>query len=339
MTTFHDLPELFKRIPIALYRSAPDGALVEANPALATLLGFDSVEAVREHVTSVESIYVDPAQRARWIENIAEAGVIHDFDLELRRADGSTVWVRDSARVILDDAGTVVFYEGSLVDVTDKVDAERARDEFIAIVSHELRNPIAVMVGLGEELAQNYDSFSDIERREMAGLIARQAEDAGWLIEDLLVAYRDDIAQVMIAPRTFDLTKQVERVLEVVDHPIAIEAHDGSIGVHADPRRVRQILRNLVANALRYGGDEIAVALAKSGDRVEVQVRDSGTKISDADLEIIFRPFERGSGQHHPKSIGLGLSVSRRLARLMDGDLVYRHDGRWSTFVLSLPSG
>lgn len=338
VTEIDQLGAFFKRMPVAMYRSSPDGELQEANPALARLLGYESVEALRAALSSVTGLYVDPAQRAAWVEQVAHLGVVLDFDVELRRADGSSVWVRDSARVIRDERGRALFYEGVLIDVTDKVRAQEAKDEFIATVSHELRNPIAVMLGLGEELADHYDSFDDVERRDIAKLIARQAEDAGWLIEDLLVAYREDVSAVVVQAQRFDVIKEVERVLEVIDHPIEVQVRGGTSDVWADPRRTRQILRNLVSNAQRYGGTTITVLIQRAGDRLEIKVRDTGDPIGDTEVDRIFHPFERGTGKTHPKSVGLGLSVARKLARLMEGDLVYRHEQGWSTFVLSLPT-
>jgi signal transduction histidine kinase len=281
---------------------------------------------------------MEPGQRADWLERMSAEGVILDFDVQLSRPDGSTIWVRDSARAIRNENGEIQYYEGSLIDVTDKFEAERPKDEFIATVSHELRNPLAAMLGLGQELADNYDAFTDEERRDMAQMIARQADDASWLIEDLLVAYRDNLSQVSVSLQEFDVTKEIERVLEVVDYPIDIKVLQGASRIMADPRRARQILRNLITNAMRYGGEEIQVSIDKAADRLEVKVQDSGKPIPDADVERIFRAYERGKGPSHAGSVGLGLNVSRRLARLMDGDLTYRHEGGWSEFVLSLPS-
>jgi signal transduction histidine kinase len=281
---------------------------------------------------------MEPAQRANWLRRMATEGVILDFDVHLSRPDGTTIWVRDSARAVRDENGEIEYYEGSLIDVTDKFEAERTKDEFIATVSHELRNPLAAMLGLGQELADNYDTFTDEERRDMAQMIARQADDASWLIEDLLVVYRDNLSQVAVSLQEFDVTKEIERVLEVVDYPIDIRVLEGSSRILADPRRTRQILRNLITNAMRYGGEEIQVTIDKAADRIEVKVQDSGKPIPDADVERIFRAYERGKGPSHAASVGLGLNVSRRLARLMDGDLTYRHEEGWSEFVLSLPS-
>jgi PAS domain S-box-containing protein len=337
MTNSEELSALFRRIPVALYRTSPDGELLAANPALAHLLGFESVEEMRQALEDVETIYANPEERSHWLEEMADQGIVYDFDVALKRSDGTTIWVQDTARAIGDDRGEILYFEGALIDVTDKVEAKRAKNEFVATVSHELRNPIAVILGLGEELANNYDSFTDTDRRELAQLIARQAEDASWLIEDLLVAFRDDVSRVPVSPQDFDAIKEVERVLEVVDQPVELEAR-GESTVHADPRRTRQILRNLVSNAFRYGGEKVIVRIHRTGDRVEIAVCDSGDPIAPGDVERIFKPFERGSHADHPKSVGLGLSVARKLARLMEGDLTYRHTGRFTCFVLSLPA-
>lgn len=338
MPGIEELSEMFRRMPVALYRTTAGGEILAANPALANLLGYDSVEAMKAGLATVESVYVDPPQRDHWIEEISESGAVHHFDVELRRPDDSTVWVQDTARAIRDANGDIAYFEGALIDVTDKIKAQKARNEFLATVSHELRNPIAVMLGMGEELANNYGSFSDAERRDMANLIARQADDASWLIEDLLVAYREDISRVAVALEMFDITKEAERVLEVVDVPIALEMRGEEPRVYADQRRTRQIVRNLVSNAIRYGEDPISIRIEPTGDRVELRVCDSGKAIAQHELERIFKPFETGSGTQHPKSVGLGLSVARKLARRMDGDLTYRHSDHLSCFVLSLPS-
>jgi PAS domain S-box-containing protein len=329
--------EFFRHIPVPLYRTTEDGRLIAGNPALASLLGYETVADMLGGLSQVGTVYVDPTQRTRWLEMLEESGVVHEFDVEMRHSDGTTFWAQDTARAIRDETGRLLYFDGALIDVTDKVAARRAKDEFLATVSHELRNPIAVMLGLGEELASHYETFTDDERREMARLIAREAEDASWLIEDLLVAYRDDVTGVSVSPQVFDITKEAERVLEVVDHPVVVEA-DADVEVFADPRRTRQIVRNLVSNALRYGGKEVVVRIEPIGDRVELQVCDSGGPIPAEDAERIFKPFERGSGTEHPKSVGLGLSVGRRLARLMDGDLTYRRIDEMTCFVLSLPS-
>ncbi|MFQ5523329.1 MAG: aconitase X swivel domain-containing protein [Acidimicrobiia bacterium] len=338
MAYTEEMGALFSRIPVALYRSSPEGKILAANSTLAHLLGFDSVEELFTGLADVENIYVDPNDRARWVEEMEAHGIVYDFDIELQRPDGTTIWVQDTARAIRDDQGRVLYFEGALIDVTAKVEARREKDEFVATVAHELRNPLAVVLGLGEELANGYDTFTDDDRRELAQLIARQAQEASWLIEDLLVAFRDDVSRVPLSPSAFGPTKEAERVLEVVEKPIELAVEGEEPKVFADPRRTRQILRNLVSNALRYGGEEVVVRISRSDDRAEIKVCDSGDPIPPGKVERIFRPFETAGGKEHPKSVGLGLPAARKLARLMEGDLIYRHLGGYSCFILSLPA-
>ncbi len=332
------IEELFKRLPVALYRSAPDGELLAANPALATLLGYSTFAELVDDVDSVESFYVDSTKRELWLNQISEVGEVHDFEVELRRHDGSTVWVQDTARAVYNDDGTLLYCEGALVDMTEKVMAKKARDEFVATVSHELRNPISVLFGLAQELANDYSSFTDQERREMADVMAGQADDASWIIEDLLVAYREDMSRVTVVPEDFDVTEEMRRVLEGVERPIDFRGGDEVVKVHADPRRTRQILRNLVSNAVRYGGDEIIVRIRRSGGSVEIGVCDSGPALDPDEAQRIFESYERGSGLLDAKSVGLGLSVARKLAGLMNGYLEYSHDGEYSSFIVTLPA-
>jgi PAS domain S-box-containing protein len=333
------IEELFEGLPVALYRSAPNGALLAANPALASLLGYDTVEDLMDSTSSVERMYVDGSQRELWLNRISETGEVLDFDVELTRKDGDTVWVQDTARAVFDEVGRLLYCEGALVDVTEKVKAKKARDEFVATVSHELRNPISVLLGLAQELAEGYQDFSDEDRREMASLMASQADDASWIIEDLLVAYREDMTRVAVVEETFDVGDEIERILEGIEVPVSYEPEKGATMVRADPRRTRQILRNLVSNAIRYGGADVVIRTRSKPGAVDILVSDSGGPLDPDEAQRIFESYERGSGLLDARSVGLGLSVARKLAGLMNGYLVYEHDGSFSSFIVTLPAG
>jgi signal transduction histidine kinase len=102
--------------------------------------------------------------------------------------------------------------------------------------------------------------------------------------------------------------------------------------------RLRQILRNLVSNAIRYGGDHIDVGVARANGHIHITVEDDGAGIPEGQWEQVFEPYARAHDRaEQPSSVGLGLTVSRKLARLMGGDLAYRHEGG-SVFDLSLPA-
>jgi PAS domain S-box-containing protein len=216
----------------------------------------------------------------------------------------------------------------------------RSKDEFIASVSHELRTPLTVVVGLALELEQNWQMFSEGELAEFISLIAGESREMGNLIEDLLVAARADIGQVPIYPEIVELRNSVDQVIDscsLVDRARISTAGEGVFGL-ADPVRFRQVVRNLVTNAIRYGGPRIYVEVTEEDGEALVSVSDDGSGIPEADREKIFAAYERSdSSEKVPGSVGLGLTVSRKLIELMGGSISYRYD-RGSHFEMRLPA-
>jgi diguanylate cyclase (GGDEF)-like protein/PAS domain S-box-containing protein len=114
--------QLVDNLPVGIYRTTPEGALLEANRALARILGFPDREALLR--ADVQTFYVDPSEREQWMAKISAEGTVSDFELQLRRTDGAVIWVRDSARVVRDDQDRIVCYEGALQDITRQKQAE-----------------------------------------------------------------------------------------------------------------------------------------------------------------------------------------------------------------------
>ena len=330
--------DLLNNLPIALYRTTPDGQLTAGNPALADLLGFTDTESMFAEFGTVSDYYATPETRVAWMSTVAEDGTVRDFDFRLRTRKGEEIWVRDTARAVLDEKGEIVAYEGALLDVSESIDARKARDLFIATVSHELRNPIAVVLGMSQIMDQERGRLSEEELAEMIRVVASQAEDASWIIEDLLVAHRGGEGSISVIPEDFDLTESVQLVLDGEAREIEMLVEEG-LTVHADPRRTRQILRNLLSNAVRYGGSEILITAETEHDAVAITVCDTGRELTDDEQDRIFEPFSTTPEPSNPRSVGLGLSVARDLAAMMSGSLTYDHDGTYSRFTVKLPRG
>jgi PAS domain S-box-containing protein len=127
-----DCRRLFEGVPVGLYRSSPDGRILEANPALATMLGLPDVAALQ--ATSVIELYVDAEDRRRWQEAVEREGTVRRFLFRLRRHDGVVIWAENTARSVRDAKGKVRFYLGSLEDVTSRVQAKEAHDRLVAIL-------------------------------------------------------------------------------------------------------------------------------------------------------------------------------------------------------------
>ena len=218
----------------------------------------------------------------------------------------------------------------------------RSKDELIASVSHELRTPLTVIVGLAEELSDRLPQFTVEETAELIELILRQGQDISNIVVDLLVAARASIGVLNIACQDVKVHEEI--------HSFAIDAAGPDFGdleisaeptiARVDPARLRQILRNLVTNAVRYGGAHIVIRSEATDKGVKVTVSDDGPGIPDHLRGTIWEPFTSAHGDTtRPSAVGIGLTVSRELARLMDGDLHYRYEAGRSVFELTLPAG
>ena len=216
-----------------------------------------------------------------------------------------------------------------------------AKDQLIASVGHELRTPLTAVLGFAEMLrVANETEMRSADRDEMVDFIAREAFDLSGIVDDLLVAARIEIGKVEVTKVPTALRAQLAQVLESWDpETIAgiVITGDNSRGL-ADPARVRQILRNLITNALRHGGDDIEIEVGTDTDAVFLEVRDDGPGLPEEEWERIFDPYYRyHSEPSQPGSAGLGLTVARGLAQLMEGNLTYRHLNGKSVFRLRLP--
>jgi PAS domain S-box-containing protein len=336
---------LFDRVPVGLYRTAPSGVLVDANHALGELLGYSRDEVIG---MNARDLLYDPKDLDRLRAALGDGLAPLTTDLRFRRRDGEIIWIRDRTRAVTDDHGRAVFFEGELQDVTEErrhleeLEAlVRSKSELIGAVSHELRTPLTAVVGSLDLLAGTM-SAADAEQVELLTMAVEQSHEVAGIVEDLLTAARIDNHELLIHPEPFDVAEAVEaaiRSMGLSEGPTPSVSLPEGTTAFADAGRVRQILRNLLSNASRYGRPPVRVGAGAGEDgTVVIVVSDQGAGISDEIADKIFDAFFSGATvTSQPGAIGLGLSVSRKLARLMDGDLDYRRVGGETQFVLRLP--
>jgi signal transduction histidine kinase len=229
-------------------------------------------------------------------------------------------------------------------------EANRAKTEFLAVMSHELRTPLNAISGYAELLDVGvHGPLSDMQHDAIARIQRNQRHLLG-LINDVLNFARIEAGQVSIELRPVRISETVAAIEALVGPQLAVKGHryrcevsDPSLVAHADEERLRQILLNLISNAIKFtpGGGEIRVGCAGQASRVSISVSDSGPGIPADKLDRIFEPFvqlESGRTRTHDGA-GLGLAISRDLARAMGGDIsVESALGAGTTFVLTLPS-
>jgi PAS domain S-box-containing protein len=384
---------IFENAVEGIFQTSPDGRYLSANPALARIYGFDSPEELARAFTDIAGqLYVDPGRRAEFVRRLEEADTLADFESQVYRKDGRVVWISEKARAVRDAAGALLYYEGSVEDITERKRAEeelrqakeaaeaanRAKSQFLAVMSHEIRTPMNAVIGMTGLLL---DTALSPEQREYAAIIRDSGDALLAVINDILDFSKIEAGQMELEDQPFDVRDCVEGALELLA-PRAGEkrlelacAIDPVLPatVTGDATRLRQILVNLVGNAIKFtDAGEVVVEVkteephAKTRRRKEEQgeqkekesssslrglaslrevllhfsVRDTGIGIPPERLDRLFRSFSQvdASTTRRYGGTGLGLAISKRLCELMGGSMwVESTPGKGSTFSLTVP--
>ncbi len=202
------------------------------------------------------------------------------------------------------------------------------KNEFVSMVSHELRTPLTSIAGFTDALGESWSSLSDLEIAKFLLIMRRETGHLADLVEDILVIPRLETGHLRLNQRLLDLRGECFKIADIVFQESRTEcdvAIPAAIRVLADPGRLRQVLRNLLENALKYGGDQVLVDGERDGAQFRVVITDNGPGIPPSDEERIFEHFEQlAKGDARPaQGVGLGLPIARKLVRAMGGDLWY----------------
>ena len=223
--------------------------------------------------------------------------------------------------------------------------AVEIKNEFVSMVSHELRTPLTSIAGFTDALRESWASLSDREIEEFLVIMRRETGHLRDLVEDILVIPRLETGHLRMDAEELNLRKESFDIADLVFQDSTMEfdiAIPGALTVHADPVRLRQVLRNLLENALKYGGDQVLVDGNADGDFFRMVVTDNGPGVPESDKERIFDHFEQltKGDSRVSQGVGLGLPIARKLVRAMGGDLWY--EARFPTgsrFAFTLPMG
>lgn len=236
----------------------------------------------------------------------------------------------------------------TIVDVSAHRSEERrmedlitAKNEFLASISHEIRTPLTAIVGFSQVLEDGGD-MNDEDRMLMVRSIVDQAQEMSDLVNDLLLAARTEAGHVKVNVTEIDVVAQVQQTLNAggsFTANVDFQWPGAIVTAYADPVRVRQILRNLLTNAERYGGPVVTLAIHTRPGWVDVDVVDNGPELPEDQWESIFELYHSAHDDStHSGSAGVGLAISRQLAELMNGNLHYLRQDDCSVFRLRLPA-
>lgn len=215
----------------------------------------------------------------------------------------------------------------------EALDAERRasemKNEFVSMITHELRTPLTNIAGFADTLNDTWHDLPASDVNEFLRIIVSESDHLKNLVEDVLAIPRLKAGRLLLDSTDFPLRPAAFKVVDLLfpdgGHRSASVSVGSDVIVHADPNRVEQVLRNLIENARKYGGDSISVEAIPLGDLWQVVVADNGTGLSDEDQEKIFEAFEQvSSGDARTDTgFGLGLSVARHLVDAMGGRIWY----------------
>jgi PAS domain S-box-containing protein len=338
-----------------LWVTDPNGALSFISRGWFEHTGQREEEAYAEGAGWTRMLHPDDrAPAAKAFEQAAQRREPFELEYRLRRADGSYRWAMDAGRPRWAVDGSWLGYIGSVIDVHDRTEAreglreaDRRKDEFLATLAHELRNPLAPIRNALQLLARG-DSRSPTER--VHAMLDRQVTHMVRLVDDLMEASRISRGQLELKREVLDLAEVLRAALEISRplvergrHDLHMALADEPLPVDGDGVRLAQVFSNLLNNAAKYtdDGGRIEIEARREGASVHVSIRDNGIGIAADQLPRLFEMFAQidpTQARRHG-GLGIGLSLAQRLVQMHGGTLQAASEGRGrgSVFSVRLP--
>ncbi len=344
-----------EQTPVMIWRSDASGRCDYFNPAW---LEFRGRSLAQESADGwADGIHPDDYDRCV-ATYLAAFGARGSFEMTYRilRRDGVYRWVNDRGAPYFDEEGGFVGYLGSCADITERVEFEEAlgrqsehKSRLMAALSHDARTPLNAVFLAAQLLETQVKDGGDSEVQESLRVIRDSVRNLLDLLSDLLDLTRIDagatpaeISRFALEPTLAECLSSIEPQARAKGLDVRFEP-DGLAGVHlaTDRSKLKQILANLLSNALRYTEHgHIRLYGHRDGERMRISVEDTGVGIAPEDHARVFDEFATlGQGRRESGGTGLGLAICRRLAALLGGEFILDSTpGRGSTFTLSLPA-
>lgn len=355
---------IFENAVEGIFQIDQKGYVLSANPALASIFGYPSVkDLILNKIEELTSIPSD--QKGMFLKMQEEGKEIIAHEIKLYRKDKTEFWASVFAKKIYDENNRVKYYEGFILDISEKKaiedekrkaraaeEANIAKSEFLANMSHEIRTPLNVILGFSDLMSREvsdpkYKTYTDAIQMAGKGLLK--------LINDILDLSKIEAGMMDILYAPVSLTTLFEEIRQIfmekttskkIDFIIEMDEHLPLV-LELDETRIRQILLNLVGNAVKFtdSGHIRLKALKTSGIKengvvdIAIKVEDTGPGIAKEDMTRIFDPFTQVGDQLVKKhgGTGLGLSICNRLTKAMNGQVkVMSTPGQGSCFEVSL---
>ncbi len=349
-----------------LYQLTPEGIFLSANPAMARILGYNSPEEMLRVVKNANGIvYPDPAGRENLNQTLVKQEQVFGYESKVMQKDGNKIWVRENIRVVKDDQQNVIYFEGSMEDITKRKEADialmeakiqsdmasRAKTEFIANMSHELRTPLNAIIG-----------FSDIMKNEVMGPLGQDAykeyvtdinkSGTGLLkiINEILDISKIESGNRDLNESEFDLDSVLRSCVDLYDSRIKekdISLMDQTKDMPfmvGEELSIKQVLGNVYANAVKYTPDGGRITMFTNYDMdgtFRLSITDTGVGMNITEVQKALSPFGQldNALDRSSSGTGLGLPLSKAIMDVHDGRLeILSEKSIGTTVTLVFPS-
>jgi signal transduction histidine kinase len=313
-----------------------------------------------------QQVYVDPRRRDEFVRQMTAAGAVSGFESRVYRRDGAIIWISETCREVRDSDGTLLYYEGSVEDVTARKQAERelreakeeaetasrAKSAFLANMSHELRTPLNAIIGfaeifdmelfgpIGDRKYQEYARDIRASGRHLLDVINNILDltkiEAGHLVLD---EHAVDVANLIATCERIVASEAIKRELTLAAAPI-----EAPLIVSVDPTRLKQVLFNLLWNALKFtpAGGRVTIGAYRARDGAAIlTVADTGIGMRKEDIPTAFLPFQQidSAWDKRHEGTGLGLTLTKSIVELHGGTLTLDSaPGDGTTATVTLPA-
>lgn len=337
---------MFENAIEGIFQITRQGTFISANQSLAAILGYDTPgELINSETNVADLFFFEPDRKRHFLRNLKETGRIRNFEGSGRRRDGNPFWVSVSVRTVFDAKGNASYYEGSVVDISERKQKEeafrqreaaeaaaRAKSIFLANMSHEIRTPLNAIIGLSElSAAGNLVG----KQREFNRKINDCASSLLTTIDDILHFSKLEAGRVEPEKIDFSISGIVENLETLFAHRVSEKnirleffiSNDIPQTLIGDPIRIGQVLTNLVGNAFKFTKSGRITIGAKCIHRespvatLRFYVSDTGTGINEAQITRLFDAFTQAdnSVSRLYGGTGLGLAICKGIVEIMNG--------------------
>lgn len=356
---------IVENAPGGIYQMTPEGIYLSANFAFARILGYDAAEDILAGIKNAnQSVYVSARDRINLIRELDDNGTISNHEAQVFKRDGSKIWINESARVVRDDQGNILYYEGSIEDITERKAQEealhqakissdlasRAKSEFLANMSHELRTPLNSIIGFSEIIqTQSLGEVKQPEYIEYAQDINESGKRLLKIINEILDISKIEAGDRQLNESRVDLQKVVKASLDLFASKVEANRMDitdmlsGIPKVLGEELAIKQVVMNLVSNAVKFtpsGGRLTLSYEVDKGGRLRLSFTDTGIGLDEHEIQKALSPFGQLDNQlsRTGTGTGLGLTLVASLMRLHGGDLeLFSQKGIGTTASIVFP--